>query len=71
MTDTDMVFCWLLATLICLGAIITLVRKVLKAIGAGILKGGGEDRPCYDPENPPRDPLEDECEAYLNRRPLL
>ena len=41
------------------------------AIGiiAKMVRSGEEDRPDYDPSDPPRNPLEDEGEAYLNRRP--
>ena len=44
------------------------ITAVIGKIGHGIHVGSKEDQPDY--VAPVSDPLEDECEAYLNRRPL-
>lgn len=46
------------------------IAVIARKIGGGVRTGGEEDKFDYDPSCPLSNPLEDECEAYLNRRPL-
>lgn len=56
-----------------LGVIVGLTVTILWAgfrAMAMFARAGEPDRPDYDPENPPDNPMESSGEAYLNRRPL-
>jgi hypothetical protein len=66
MSDVRIAYVIVIGLILMLAAIVNVGAK---KIGRVICVGGESDKPDYDPDVPPANPMEDEAEAYLNRRP--